>query len=181
QAMQIKELLEFLKYEEVEFKPLQEICYLRAGDRIIKSMMSENEKYPVIGGGVVPTGYFKDYNFIQGITIARAGSAGYVAWQEKPFWATDVCFVATLREFCHSEALAEESHSNCRSEVLQSTTEESQQVKRDVSLAMQAQHDKVNVCHSEALAEESHSNCRSEVLQSTTEESHNIESQHTNP
>ncbi|EAH5546504.1 restriction endonuclease subunit S [Campylobacter upsaliensis] len=80
----------------VEFKELKEVCKLQAGDRIIKSMMNDKAKYPVMGGGTEPTGYYHDYNFNQAITIARAGSAGYVAWQEGKFWATDVCFVAIL-------------------------------------------------------------------------------------
>ena len=98
----IQALINKLCPDGVEFKALKDICVLRAGDRIIKSMMKDDEKYPVMGGGVVPTGYYKDYNFSQGITIARAGSAGSVAWQENPFWATDVCFVATLPKLCHT-------------------------------------------------------------------------------
>ncbi|RDU69324.1 hypothetical protein CQA66_09010 [Helicobacter aurati] len=61
---------------------------------------------------------------------------------------------------CHCES------SPCHSEGA-NATEESQQVKRDVSLAMQAQHDNLS--------------CHSEEARSATEESHNIESQHTNP
>lgn len=95
----IEKLLQKFCPDGVEFKALQDICALRAGDRIIKSMMKDNEKYPVMGGGVMPTGYYKNYNFSQGITIARAGSAGFVSWQENPFWATDVCFVATFAKF----------------------------------------------------------------------------------
>ncbi|MEB2816577.1 restriction endonuclease subunit S [Campylobacter upsaliensis] len=92
----------------VEFKELQEICKLQAGDRIIKSMMNDKAKYPVMGGGTEPTGYYHDYNFNQAITIARAGSAGYVAWQEGKFWATDVCFVAIL-PISHCETSARKS------------------------------------------------------------------------
>ncbi|MBX7546427.1 restriction endonuclease subunit S, partial [Helicobacter turcicus] len=140
--MQTKELLRFLKYEKVEYKPLCEICHLRAGDRIIKSMMNANEKYPVIGGGVVPTGYFKDYNFLKGITIARAGSAGFVSWQENPFWATDVCFVATLCEFCHSDFApcdskhCEEPPAPCHSEALAEESLKDSKV-RDISASPQ--------------------------------------------
>lgn len=92
----------------VEFKELKEVCKLQAGDRIIKSMMNDKAKYPVMGGGTEPTGYYHDYNFNQAITIARAGSAGYVAWQEGKFWATDVCFVAIL-PISHCETSARKS------------------------------------------------------------------------
>lgn len=100
----------------VEFKELQEICKLQAGDRIIKSMMNDKAKYPVMGGGTEPTGYYHDYNFNQAITIARAGSAGYVAWQEGKFWATDVCFVAILPiSHCGTSARKSRQSTNTKS------------------------------------------------------------------
>lgn len=82
----------------VEFKKLSEITNLRAGDRIIKSMMDDSMEYSVYGGGVVPTGKYNDYNFEHSITISRAGSAGFVNWVEDKFWATDVCFVASQKD-----------------------------------------------------------------------------------
>ncbi|MBQ9292640.1 MAG: restriction endonuclease subunit S, partial [Campylobacter sp.] len=78
----------------VEFKKLCEISLLKAGDRITKAIMSDDFKYPVIGGGTMPTGKFNDFNRQKCITISRAGSAGFVNWQEDEFWATDVCFTA---------------------------------------------------------------------------------------
>ena len=84
--------------EGVEFKPLCEVTNLTAGDRIIKSMMSDDAEYPVMGGGDKPTGKYTDYNFEHSATISRAGSAGSVNWLEGKFWATDVCFVASQKE-----------------------------------------------------------------------------------
>ena len=49
--------------EGVTFKPLREVTNLTAGDRIIKSMMSDDADYPVMGGGDKPTGRYNDYNF----------------------------------------------------------------------------------------------------------------------
>lgn len=91
----IQELLKTHCPNGVEYKVLSKICNVRAGDRIIKSMMNDDEKYPVMGGGVEPTGYYHNFNFNYGITIARAGSAGFVSWQNDKFWATDVCFVVS--------------------------------------------------------------------------------------
>ncbi|PAF52536.1 restriction endonuclease subunit S [Helicobacter sp. 13S00477-4] len=80
---------------KVEFKELYKACDLKAGDRITKAMMRNNLKYPVIGGGVEPTGFYSDFNFENAITISRAGAnAGFVGFQKNKFWATDVCFVA---------------------------------------------------------------------------------------
>lgn len=91
----IEKLIAKLCPNGVEFKTLQTICKLKAGDRIIKSMMNNHNNYVVMGGGTEPTGYYHSYNFEKAITISRAGSAGYVSWQNDKFWATDVCFVAS--------------------------------------------------------------------------------------
>lgn len=82
----------------VEYKPLCDVTKLTAGDRIIKSMMSDDAEYPVMGGGDKPTGRYTDHNFEHSATISRAGSAGSVNWLEEKFWATDVCFVASQKE-----------------------------------------------------------------------------------
>ncbi len=60
--------------------------------------MEDKYKYPVIGGGVLPTGYYSNFNREKCITIARAGSAGHVNWQSNKFWATDVCFTAVEKD-----------------------------------------------------------------------------------
>lgn len=82
----------------VTFKSLAEVTYLKAGDRIIKSMMNAGQEYKVYGGGTSPTGSYEKYNFEKSITISRAGSAGHVNWVEGKFWATDVCFVASQKQ-----------------------------------------------------------------------------------
>lgn len=61
-------------------------------------MMNINLKYPVMGGGTLPAGYYDKYNFENAITISRTGSAGYVNWMPNKFWATDVCFVASQKD-----------------------------------------------------------------------------------
>lgn len=83
---------------EVVYKPLHEVTKLGAGDRVTKAMMCENQLYPVYGGGVEPTGMYSNSNREKAVTIARAGSAGFVNWVEGKFWATDVCFVAEQLE-----------------------------------------------------------------------------------
>ena len=94
----ISELIRELCPEGVNRRPLSELTSLRAGDRIVKSMMRPESLFPVYGGGSEPTGRFSDHNFEDALTISRAGSAGSVNWIEGPFWATDVCFVASQLE-----------------------------------------------------------------------------------
>lgn len=91
-------ILELVKECDVRWESLSEITSLKAGDRIIKSQMSDDFLYPVYGGGVKPTGQFDKYNFENSITISRAGSAGHVNWVDGKFWATDVCFVASQKD-----------------------------------------------------------------------------------
>ncbi|RDU69167.1 hypothetical protein CQA66_09045, partial [Helicobacter aurati] len=101
----------------------------------------------------------------------------------------DYLFLCQTESSCHSER-SEESHLmdskvrdisvaslpqhdnlSCHSEHCEESLKDSN---RDVSLAMQAQHDKKINCHSEGfMPEESHSSCHSEAL---AEESQNIDS-----
>ncbi|WP_163499644.1 restriction endonuclease subunit S [Helicobacter suis] len=94
----LQEALKELRAREVEFRALKEVCALKTGERITIAQMRADAPYPVWGGGTQPTGYYHAYNFEQAITIARAGSAGHVDFQENKFWATDVCFVASQKE-----------------------------------------------------------------------------------
>ena len=49
--------------------------------------MSEGGKYPVINGGVLPSGYAHMYNCDENtITVAQGGSAGFVSFIEQKFW-----------------------------------------------------------------------------------------------
>lgn len=94
----LEELMQKYCSNGVEYKTLEDITILRAGDRIIKSMMNDNLEYPVMGGGYQPTGRYDKYNCEKSITISRAGSAGFVNWVEGKFWATDVCFIASQKK-----------------------------------------------------------------------------------
>ena len=52
--------------------------------------------YPVISGGKQPLGYWKEMTHQgQTITIARNGTAGYVSWQDNPFYLNDVAMALT--------------------------------------------------------------------------------------
>lgn len=94
----IDELIKEKCPDGVEYKPLSEVTNLTAGDRIRKSMMSDEAEYPVMGGGNKPTGRYNKCNFKHSATISRAGSAGSVNWLNGKFWATDVCFIASQKD-----------------------------------------------------------------------------------
>lgn len=94
----LRNIMKDFELNNIQKKPLKEISDIQAGKRITKAMMDESFKYPVMGGGFKPTGYYSDYNFENAITISRAGSAGSVNWVEDKFWATDVCFLVSETE-----------------------------------------------------------------------------------
>lgn len=86
-------ILEMIKNEKVEWKKLGDVCEIVRGVRVTKKELIENGNYPVVSGGVGYMGYINNYNRDEDtITIAQYGTAGYVKWQEKKFWANDVCF-----------------------------------------------------------------------------------------
>ena len=78
----------------VEYKLLSEIAKCQKGKQLNKELLLE-EGYPVINGGINPSGYWSDYNCNENrITISQGGaSAGFVNYMEEKFWAGAHCFV----------------------------------------------------------------------------------------
>lgn len=52
-------ILELLKNEKVEWKKLGEVSVISKGKQFNKRDMLENGKYPVINGGILPSGYIE--------------------------------------------------------------------------------------------------------------------------
>ena len=89
----IEEMLKRLCPNGVERKSLGTVVNVLRGERVTKKELRANGEYPVISGGVRPRGWLGKYNREAGtITVAQYGSAGYVDWQERRFWANDVCY-----------------------------------------------------------------------------------------
>ena len=81
----------------VEYTPLGKVCAIGKGTQFNKSDMNEAGTYPVINGGINPSGYIEKYNQKENtITISQGGaSAGYVNWIKVKFWAGAHCYVLT--------------------------------------------------------------------------------------
>ena len=70
----------------VEYKEVREICTIYKGIQFNKSNMQKHGTYPVINGGINPSGYIEQYNCDENtITIAQGGAAGYVNFIETKF------------------------------------------------------------------------------------------------
>lgn len=84
-----KKLIEMIQTAPVEWKPLGEVASIGKGKQLNKSLLREKDKYPVINGGINPSGYWHEYNNEAGtIVISQGGaSAGFVNWMDIPFFA----------------------------------------------------------------------------------------------
>ena len=89
----LDELIQQYCPDGVEYVILSNIATIKRGERVTKSQLDPNGQYPVISGGVKPLGLLNKYNREANvITIAQYGTAGYIDWQYKKFWANDVCY-----------------------------------------------------------------------------------------
>ena len=91
----LKELIDRLCPDGVEYVKLGDYIQIYTGSQFNKRDMNDSGSYPVINGGINPSGYIESFNEPKDtISISQGGaSAGYVAWQETPFWAGAHCYV----------------------------------------------------------------------------------------
>ena len=78
----------------VEWKMLGEVCDIHKGVQFNKTDMKEVGTYPVINGGINPSGYAEVFNEGKNtITISQGGaSAGYVNFLRNKFWLGAHCY-----------------------------------------------------------------------------------------
>ena len=85
---------------EVEWKKLCEVSEIEKGKQLNKALLTETGEYPVINGGINPSGYWHEYNNeANTIVISQGGaSAGYVNWMTTPFFAGAHAYVVKTNE-----------------------------------------------------------------------------------
>lgn len=98
----IKDLINRLCPNGVRYYNLGDVCQIEKGKQLNKEQLSDNELYPVMNGGISPSGYWNEYNFGENrITISQGGaSAGYVNYLTTKFWAGAHCYVV---DGCNAE------------------------------------------------------------------------------
>ena len=96
----LKELIQEHCPNGVEYKTLDKICSVSTGTQLNKEKLLEDAEYPVINGGISPSGYWHEYNTEKDtITISQGGaSAGFVNYMNKPFWAGAHCYIVKLED-----------------------------------------------------------------------------------
>ena len=91
----IEQLIAELCPKGVEFKELGKLASIETGTQLNKTTMAEVGNYPVLNGGINPSGFYHEHNTEEGsIAISQGGaSAGYVNFVTTKFWAGAHCFV----------------------------------------------------------------------------------------
>ncbi len=83
---------------EWEEKTLGDVCTPYKGKQINKDNLSETNTYPVMNGGVSPSGFHSGYNTEANTIIISEGgnSCGFVNYINTPFWAGGHCYVLDI-------------------------------------------------------------------------------------
>lgn len=91
----LEELIQEYCPNGVAYVALENVCMISKGIQINKKDMHDEGTYPVINGGINPSGYIEQYNQEEKtITISQGGaSAGFVNWLDTKFWAGAHCYV----------------------------------------------------------------------------------------
>ena len=91
----LEELIQTLCPDGVEVENLGEFASIDKGQQLNLTRMTDDAPYPVMNGGINPSGYFDQYNTEEDtIAISQGGaSAGYINFIETKFWAGAHCYV----------------------------------------------------------------------------------------
>ncbi|MDF9399984.1 restriction endonuclease subunit S [Vibrio sp. 1180_3] len=83
--------------EEWESSILSKVCKITKGKQLNRSTLKATGKYPVINGGITPSGYTDSFNTERNtITISEGGnSCGYTDFQKVDFWCGGHCYNLT--------------------------------------------------------------------------------------
>ena len=75
-------------------KSLGKVCDIVKGVQINIVKLAQSGKYPVINGGITPSGYTENWNSLENtITISEGGnSCGFVNFLETKFWSGGHCY-----------------------------------------------------------------------------------------
>ncbi len=78
----------------VEWRALGEVTEVLRGKRLVRSQLSDSEKFPVFHGGLEPLGFYGDSNRpANTVMVINVGaSAGTVGYSAVDFWSSDGCF-----------------------------------------------------------------------------------------
>ncbi len=78
----------------VEYKELGVLCEVDTGEQLNKELLFDTGRYPVMNGGMYPSGRYDEYNIeADNIAVSQGGaSAGFVNWMAEHFWSGAHCY-----------------------------------------------------------------------------------------
>lgn len=90
----LQKLISQLCPEGVEYVRVGHMTRILRGKRLTKNQLSNDEKYPVLHGGLEPLGYYSKSNRnAHTVMVINVGaSAGTVGYSDVDFWSSDGCF-----------------------------------------------------------------------------------------
>ncbi|WP_299340113.1 restriction endonuclease subunit S [uncultured Prevotella sp.] len=90
----IKQMIDRLCPNGIEYSKLGDVCDIKTGKGITKKDAENAGDYPIISGGVTPMGYFHLFNREPNVvTVSRVGAnAGWVGYMTEKFYLNDKCF-----------------------------------------------------------------------------------------
>ena len=82
-----------------EVVSLQTVAKIVKGQQINGTELSDSGDYYVMNGGIVPSGYYNEYNTpANTISISEGGnSCGYIQFNNTPFWSGGHCYTLQLK------------------------------------------------------------------------------------
>lgn len=89
----LKELIDRLCPDGVEYSTLGKVADIRRGVRVVKSNLATEGDIPVYQNSLTPLGYYTKYNFPADTAfIIGAGAAGEIGYSAIPYWGADDCY-----------------------------------------------------------------------------------------
>ena len=89
----LKELIDLLCPNGVEYTTLGNIAEIKRGVRVVKSDLEIVGSIPVYKNSLTPLGYYSKSNFNADTTfVIGAGAAGEIGYSAIPYWGADDCY-----------------------------------------------------------------------------------------
>lgn len=89
----LKELIDLLCPNGVEYTTLGNIAEIKRGVRVVKSDLEIEGSIPVYQNSLTPLGYYSKSNFNADTTfVIGAGAAGEIGYSAIPYWGADDCY-----------------------------------------------------------------------------------------
>lgn len=89
----LKELIDRLCPDGVEYETLGKVAEIRRGVRVVKSNLETQGDIPVYQNSLTPLGYYTKSNFPADTAfVISAGAAGEIGFSAIPYWGADDCY-----------------------------------------------------------------------------------------